>query len=193
MIKLTVNDMLVTRLMGRLVMHRPESLLPLEGRLPSGRRPILRTVGTLHRSLYQWSGGRVGSNLRGRPVLLLTTTGRNTGRERTWPLCYFTAGDVVVLVASAAGDHRHPAWYRNLVANPKVVVQVGQRRLRMVARTAEKSERVRLWKRVLRHFPMCAAYQRRTSRDIPVVLLHPATDSHSLFEPALMPDSRCAA
>lgn len=127
----------------------------------------------LHRSLYQWSGGRVGGSLRGRRILLLTTTGRTTGKERTWPLCYFTAGDALVLVAAAGGDPHHPAWYRNLVANPQVVIQMGDSRRRMVARSAERFERTYLWDRILHQFPMCAAYQRRTSREIPVVLLQP--------------------
>ena len=147
--------------------------MPWDGQRPSGRRPILRTVGTLHRALYQWSGGRVGGTLRGCPVLLLTTTGRTTGQARTWPLCYFTTGDAVVLVAAAAAASRHPAWYRNLVACPQVEIQVGYRRQRMVARPAAAAERAHLWARVLHRFPRCARYQARTSRTVPVVLLHP--------------------
>ncbi len=85
---------------------------------PVRARTTLKAVGTLHRLVYQWSGGRLGGTLRGRPVLLLTTAGRKTGRERTWPLCYLPAGDELILVASAGGNAFHPSWYLNLRTNP---------------------------------------------------------------------------
>jgi deazaflavin-dependent oxidoreductase (nitroreductase family) len=87
-----------------------------------GGRAALRTVGTLHRLVYRWSAGGVGGRLRGGPVLLLTTTGRVTGRARTWPLSYVVAGDGLVVVASARGAQAHPAWYLNLRANDRVHV-----------------------------------------------------------------------
>ena len=142
---------------------------------PSGTRLLLKSAGTLHRALYRWSGGRVGGRLRGCPVLLLTTTGRKTGRARTWPLCYVVAGDGLVLVAAAGGHPRHPAWYLNLRANPRVGVHLGDGIRTMVARTAEGLERARLWERVVRQLPVAAGYQLRTSREIPVVILRPAS------------------
>ena len=130
----------------------------------SGRRTVLRMAGTLHRALYRWSGGRVGGWLRGGPVLLLTTTGRQTGQARTWPLSYVVAGTDLLVVASAGGAPRHPAWYLNMRANPRVGVHLGDRVQTMVARTAEGPERARLWDRIVRQYPVSAKYQRRTSR-----------------------------
>ena len=118
----------------------------------------------------------MGGTLRGGPVLLLTTTGRKTGQERTWPLCYLPAsGDELVLVASAGGAPRHPDWYSNLRANPRVSVRSGESSRNMVARTAEESERARLWEIVVRRYPVVASYQRKSGREIPVVILRAAT------------------
>lgn len=143
---------------------------------PSPARATLKVIGTLHRLLYQFTGGRMGGALRGGPVLLLTTTGRKTGQERTWPLCYVPAsGDELVLVASAGGAPRHPAWYLNLRVEPRVSIRLGEGSRKMVARTAEESERAWLWERILRRYPVVAGYQRKCSREIPVVILRAAT------------------
>jgi F420H(2)-dependent quinone reductase len=144
-------------------------------RYRSARRTTLKIVGTLHRLLYRWSAGRVGGTLRGGPVLLLTATGRKTGRAHTWPLCYLVAGNELVLVASAQGAPSHPAWYLNLRADGCVSVQRRGRTQMMVARTVHGAERARLWERVVRQYPVCTAYQRQTDREMPVVLLRPAT------------------
>jgi deazaflavin-dependent oxidoreductase (nitroreductase family) len=152
-------------------------LLPKEQWLAecrSGGRTTLKIVGTLHRLLYRWSAGRVGGTLRGGPVLLLTTTGRTTGRAHTWPLCYLVAGDELVVVASARGAPSHPAWYLNLQADGRVSVQRGGRTQMMVARTVHGAERARLWERVVQQYSVCAAYQRQTGREMPVVLLRSA-------------------
>ena len=138
-------------------------------------RTTMKVAGTLHRLLYRWTGGRIGGTFRGGPILLLTTRGRKTGQQRTWPLCYLVTGDELVLVASAGGAPRHPAWYLNLRANPCVSIQLGDRIRTMVARAAEGSERARLWERAVRQYPVCAAYQRKSGRQIPVVILRPAT------------------
>jgi deazaflavin-dependent oxidoreductase (nitroreductase family) len=144
------------------------------------QRAMLKVIGTLHRLLYRCSGGRMGTTLWGDPVLLLTTTGRKTGQERTWPICYLSAGDEIVLVASGGGATRHPAWYLNLQANPRVSVRVGERTTTMVARRAEGAERSSLWERFVRRYPVCAAYQRKSGRELPVVILRreTATDTH---------------
>ncbi|CAA9464232.1 MAG: AclJ [uncultured Rubrobacteraceae bacterium] len=143
---------------------------------PSAARTMMRVIGTLHRLLYQFTGGRMGGTLRGGPVLLLTTTGRKTGQERTWPLCYLPAsGDELVLVASAGGAPRHPAWYSNLRADPRVSVRSGEGSRKMVARAAEESERARLWEIIVRRYPVVASYQRKSGREIPVVILRAAT------------------
>jgi deazaflavin-dependent oxidoreductase (nitroreductase family) len=142
---------------------------------PSTARTMLKVIGTLHRLLYRCSSGRIGGTLRGGPVLLLTTTGRKTGQERTWPLCYFPAsGDELALVASAGGAPRHPNWYLNLRADPRVSIRLGERSRKMVARIAEESERARLWERIVRRYPVVANYQRKSGREIPVVILRAA-------------------
>ena len=138
-------------------------------------RTTMKVAGTLHRLLYRWSGGRIGGTFRGGSILLLTTRGCKTGQQRTWPLCYLVTGDELVLVASAGGAPRHPAWYLNLRANPRVSIQLEDRTRTMVARTAEGTERARLWERAVRRYPVCAAYQRKSGREIPVVILRPAT------------------
>ncbi len=155
-------------------------------RVRSGlQRVMLKAIGTLHRLLYRCSGGRMGTTLRGEPVLLLTTTGRKSGQERTWPICYLRAGDELVLVASGAGAMRHPAWYLNLRANPRVSVQIGERTTTMVARRAREAERSRLWERFVRRYPVCAAYQRKSGREFPVVILRreTATETHRARSP----------
>lgn len=136
---------------------------------------VLKVVSTLHRTLYRATGGRLGSTLRGGPVLLLTTTGRKTGQDRTLPLSYVEADDDVVVVASAAGAPRHPAWYVNLRANPRVRVQVGEQTRTMIARTVEGLDRVRLWDRFVEAHPSLADYQESVRRQIPVIVLRPVT------------------
>ena len=135
---------------------------------------VLHAVAAVHRTIYCWSRGRVGSRVRGRPVLLLTTRGRRSGKERTTPVCFLVKGDRLVLAAAAGGRSRHPAWYLNLQACPHVAVRLGARRLLMVARVAQGAERAHLWERLCRHYPICAGYEKRSGRAIPVVVLQRA-------------------
>ncbi len=142
-------------------------------RSPRGLHAALRVTGTLHRTLYVRTSGRIGGKLRGGPVLLLTTTGRKTGQARTRPVSYLRDGDNLVLIASAGGAPHHPAWYLNLQSNPRVRIQQGGTTRTMLARSADRSERARLWQGVLQQYPVAAGYQRRTGREIPVVILRP--------------------
>ena len=109
--------------------------------------------------------------MRGAPVLLLTTTGRKSGKARTQPLLYLTDGDALVVVASFGGSREHPAWFLNLEANPDVEVQVGPEARRTRARVATQEERARLWPRLVQMYRPYESYQRRTEREIPVVIL----------------------
>lgn len=133
----------------------------------------IRTLSVLHKGVLAASGGRLGRRMAGLPVLLLTTRGRRSRRPRTVPLTYFRDGEAIVLVASYGGRPRHPAWYVNLVADPEVEVRVGGERRRLRARTATPEERARLWPRIVEGYSGYAAYQGRTSRQIPVVVLEP--------------------
>jgi deazaflavin-dependent oxidoreductase (nitroreductase family) len=107
------------------------------------------------------------------PSLLLTTTGRKSGEKYVFPLFYGTSGDSYIVVASKGGAPQHPGWYRNLLAHPEVDVQVGTRKLKARARTASGEERTRLWHKALEFWPPYADYQRKTEREIPVVVLDP--------------------
>ena len=134
-------------------------------------RSATRYLGALHRLLYRLSGGRVGGRLWDLPVVLLTTTGRKTGKRRTVPLCSLRDGDDVVVIASYGGLDQPPAWWLNLEANPQAEVQDGRARRHVVARTASPDERARLWAEVTARAPGYLEYERRTTREIPVVIL----------------------
>lgn len=134
-------------------------------------RLVFLIAKTLHGGLYRLSGGRIGSHVAGLPVLLLTTTGRNTGKRRTVPLSYFDDGGVPVVIGSKGGAPRHPAWYLNLQAEPEVEVQIGREHRRLRARPARPEEAARLWPLILERAPGYARYRARTRREIPLVFL----------------------
>ena len=128
--------------------------------------------GEEHVRRYIETGGEVGYTWReGSPTLLLTVTGRKTGREYTTPLIFGRDGENLVLVASQGGRPQHPDWYLNLVEHPEVGVQVKADVFRARARAAEGDERERLWRQmngIWRHYD---EYQAKTERVIPVVVL----------------------
>jgi deazaflavin-dependent oxidoreductase (nitroreductase family) len=139
---------------------------------PRGR--LLRAITAVHRRLYAWSGGAIGANAGGMPTLLLTTTGRKSGLKRTVPLPYFPHPEGYFVVGSYAGGPRHPGWYHNLVAQPEVELQIGDRSVRATAAAATPSERPVVWAQLLALAPMYADYQRITAREIPLVVLRVA-------------------
>jgi proline iminopeptidase len=111
-------------------------------------RTAEQLYGPEHVRRYRETGGEVGHIWKeGSTVLLLTTTGRNTGKQSTTPLIYAQDGDRYVIIASHGGAPTHPGWYRNLVKNPEVEVQVGEETMFARARTAEGEERERLWQK----------------------------------------------
>ena len=107
------------------------------------------------------------------PSLLLTTTGRKSGEQFIFPLFYGKTGNSYIVVASKGGAPQHPGWYRNILANPEVEVQVGTAKMKARARTATGEERARLWDKALEFWPPYADYQKKTEREIPVVVLDP--------------------
>lgn len=134
-------------------------------------------VGWVNRHIrrYVGSGGEKGHEWRpGVPTLLLTTRGRRSGLLRRTALIYGRDGDSYVVVASSGGGPDNPAWYLNLEADPQVHVQVGADEFDARARTATGAERERLWAPMARIWPDYDRYQRRTDREIPVVVLEPA-------------------
>ena len=136
-------------------------------------RRLLTLASQLHVRLYRLTGGRIGGRIKSAPVLLLTTTGRKSGKQRTTPLLYVEDGGRFVVIASVGGAPTHPAWYLNLGDDPSVTVQVGGRTTAATASTAPPDERARLWSRATSMYPQYDGYQARTRREIPVVILTP--------------------
>ena len=144
--------------------------------MPTVRRGAsLSWMWTIHRWLYRASGGLWGSRVGGWPVILLTTTGRASGRSRTVALNFVPQGESFVVAASNAGDARHPAWFLNLEAQPDAEVQFGRLRARVRGRRAQGPERDDLWRRFVERDPSYGEYQQRTQREIPVVILEPVS------------------
>ncbi len=132
---------------------------------------IVKGLTRLHNFWYKVLGGRLVGRFGKAPMLLLTTTGRKTGKERTTPLLYLPDGDDLVVVASWGGDDRHPLWYLNLQAEPHVTVQVGSEKQARAARTATPAEKARLWPGLVAVYKQYEGYQKKTDRDIPLVML----------------------
>jgi deazaflavin-dependent oxidoreductase (nitroreductase family) len=143
----------------------------------ASRRLLVRSStkygGALHRALYRASGGRIGGHVAGLPVVLLTTTGRRTGKPRTVALCSLRDGEDAVVIGSYGGLNQPPAWWLNLEANPQAELQEGREQRAVTARLAAPDERARLWAEVTSRSPGYLEYERRTTREIPVVILQP--------------------
>lgn len=128
---------------------------------------------TSHVKLYQLSGGRLGNKMRGFNVLLLETTGRKTGKKHTTPLGYFSHPEGYVIVASNSGEAGHPAWYFNLTKEPRARIQVLDRVMPVTAEVLTGNARAQTWQQVVTSSPLYADYEKRTTREIPLVLLKP--------------------
>ncbi|MFZ0012714.1 MAG: nitroreductase family deazaflavin-dependent oxidoreductase [Acidimicrobiia bacterium] len=137
------------------------------------RDSAVRRWSRFHAVLYRTTAGRLGHRLVGNDMLLLTTTGRVSGRRHTVPLLYLRDGDRLVVIASYGGRPSHPTWYDNLVADEAVQVQIDGSHVRMRARTATEPERAAWWPRIESAYEGYAVYQSRTDRVIPVVFLEP--------------------
>jgi len=120
---------------------------------------------------FRANEGRVGGQFDGAPLLLLHTTGARTGQKRVNPMMYQAVGDHFAVFASKGGAPTHPDWYHNLVAYPRVTVEVGNETFDVVARVAGGEEREQIWKAQKERYSGFAEYERKTSRQIPVVIL----------------------
>ncbi len=138
---------------------------------------FLKAMNGVHRTALKVSGGRLGWTAQKMPVVELATTGRRSGRQHTVMLTSpIREGDAIVVVASRGGDDQSPAWYLNLVANPEVDVAVqGKPPVPMLATVATAEQRARLWPLIIKDHQNYADYQKRTEREIPLVLLRPAS------------------
>ena len=133
-----------------------------------------RMVSGLHRTVFRLSNGRLANRGFGMPVVMLTTVGRKSGKRRTTMLTSpVQDGERLVLVASYGGDDRHPAWFLNLRDNPQVELTMGGSTRPMRARAASAEEKADLWPRVVDAYKGYGQYQRRTERDIPLVIVEP--------------------
>lgn len=128
-----------------------------------------------HARRYIETDGEDGHIWRGLPTLLLTTAGKRSGEPFTTPLIYGEDAGRYIVVASIGGAPKHPQWYRNLVAEPAVEVQVGAERFTARARTADADEKPALWQKMAEIFPTYEQYQAKTTRDIPVIILERVT------------------
>ncbi|MGA8219878.1 MAG: nitroreductase family deazaflavin-dependent oxidoreductase [Solirubrobacterales bacterium] len=127
-----------------------------------------------HTVAYKASHGRIGGKAYGAPVALVESVGRKSGKRRTHPLICRADGDNLVVVASKGGIDRHPAWYLNLMAKPETNAWWKGEKRRVRAREATGAERERLWPMMVELYPTYEQYQRRTDRQIPVVVLESA-------------------
>jgi deazaflavin-dependent oxidoreductase (nitroreductase family) len=141
---------------------------------PGYTRPDLSMFGDEHVRRYEETDGEVGYEWNGATCLVLTTKGRKSGQERKFALIFARDGDDYIVVASKGGSPAHPGWYLNLEANPDVMVQVKGRRFAAVASTATGEERARLWEIANTVWPNYNVYATRTTREIPIVVLHPS-------------------
>jgi deazaflavin-dependent oxidoreductase (nitroreductase family) len=134
---------------------------------------VFKLMAMAHVFVYRLTSGRVLGRMFGLDVLLLTTTGRKTGKVRTTPLLYVRDGERIALIASNGGSKNHPGWWLNL-RDGEGQVQIGGETMRVTAEQATPEEKARLWPRFTARYAGYDAYQRRTKRDIPVVLLRRA-------------------
>ena len=139
---------------------------------------LFKGMNAIHRAVLAATGGRFGHDFMNMPVLELTTIGAKSGQPRTVMLTSpVQEGDTLVVVASRGGDPQHPAWFHNLQANPAVEVSWrGGPKQPMRARVADADERARLWPLVTKRYGGYEQYQKRATRQIPLVLLEPAGD-----------------
>jgi deazaflavin-dependent oxidoreductase (nitroreductase family) len=134
---------------------------------------LRRAFARVHVFVYQLTGGRLGGKWGKAGILLLTTRGRKTGKERTTPVLYLEDSGRYAVVATNDGAERHPSWYLNLATDGRAHVQMGGRSLEATARTASGAERAELWPRLVAVYRNYERDQARTERELPVVVLEP--------------------
>ena len=127
----------------------------------------------IHVGVYRLSGGRLGGTMRGFKVLLLTTTGRKSGKVHTVPLGRFDQPGGYIIVASNGGQPSHPAWYHNLKNQPQVTIQIDDQVVPVTAEVLTGEARAQAWQQVITTAPAYAEYEKQTTREIPLVFLRP--------------------
>jgi F420H(2)-dependent quinone reductase len=137
-------------------------------------KSLLKVFMAIYVGLYRLSRGKIGGQMRGSKVLLLITTGRKSGKARTVPVGSFDRQDGWVIVASNNGQPTHPAWYHNLKSQPQASVQVFDKVIPVTAEVLTGEARAQAWQQVITTAPAYADYEKRTTREIPLVMLHPS-------------------
>jgi deazaflavin-dependent oxidoreductase (nitroreductase family) len=144
---------------------------------------LFRVATGLHKGLYRRTGGKIAGRMFKSPFMLLTTTGRRSGQPRVTPLLCIRDGgprgsggvprERYLAIASFGGDDRHPQWFKNLLANPEATIQLGGETIPVRATVATPEEKKALWPKAVAAYKGYDSYQRKTTRDIPVVILTP--------------------
>lgn len=148
--------------------------MPLKGEYEPSKAQFVRD----QVELYESSGGTQGTTLQDLPVVILTTLGAKSGKIRKTPVMRVEHDGSYAVVASMAGAPSHPVWYHNAVADPRVELQDGPVRQDMLAREVTGDEKALWWARAVEAFPDYAEYQKKTDREIPVLVLEPASQEH---------------
>jgi deazaflavin-dependent oxidoreductase (nitroreductase family) len=134
---------------------------------------LIKFTSATHLFWYRLTGGFIGGKFGNVDILLLTTTGRKSGKSRTTPLLYMKDGDNMVIVASNGGNKNNPGWYHNIRANPDVEVELGRDKRKVHAEVADATVRARIWPKLVEIYQQYEGYQRDTEREIPLVILRP--------------------
>ena len=135
-------------------------------------RSFFRLFGRIHTLVYRLTGGKIGGEMIGANVLLLTTTGRKSGKQRTLPLMFLQHDDAYMIAASNGGSDTHPGWYWNLRSNPQATIEVMEKKMQVEAElVSEGDRRDRLYQQFIEQTDVYEGHQQRTDRIIPVVLL----------------------
>jgi deazaflavin-dependent oxidoreductase (nitroreductase family) len=137
-------------------------------------RRFIRPYSALNVWIYRLTGGRLMGAFQGRPVMLVSMTGAKSGKTRTIPLMYVPYKEGVIVVGSQGGAPRSPVWVENLKKHPDVVVQYGNKKLKLRARLVSDAEKAQLWPICVQHYREYDDYQKRTDRNIPVFVCEPA-------------------
>jgi deazaflavin-dependent oxidoreductase (nitroreductase family) len=140
----------------------------------SGPANLALKLGTIvHSGIYRATGGKLLGRMGQSPILLLNSVGRKSGKKCATPLLYVVDGEGFVIIASQGGTPSHPAWYLNLKANPDATVEVGDRKVRVWAEEEGGEENERLWQKMAEMYPTYDDYQKKTKREIPLLVLQP--------------------
>jgi deazaflavin-dependent oxidoreductase (nitroreductase family) len=136
---------------------------------------IVKVLTPIYIFLYKLSGGKIGGQMGVMPILLLTTTGRKSGKVRTVPVAFMEKDNSYIVIASFSGQPKHPAWYHNIKNNGTATIQIGGSQHKVKAEIADPEKKKVLWEYAQKITPSYQEFQERTSREIPVVILHPVS------------------